>query len=370
MEAYQTKDVEELEKELGADWKSIRKAREYTPKVRMCLEEGLRKVLLFRQWDIPFDDISIVVFGSLARKEFTSGSDIDWTLLVDGRANPEHLDIALKFEEELRTIEIEGRKIKGPARDGTFGGLAFSHDIIHNIGGIDDTNKNTTQRILLLLESVSIGHQCGENKAHERVIQGVLNRYISEDRVSTAGETKVPRFLLNDIVRYWRTMAVDFGHKRRQRQGKGSALRVIKLRLSRKLIYVSGMVACFACEMDEFLPQKKYSKNISNYLYHLLQQSPLDILSSIVLSYEKQGHDQLYSSAKILMDNYDKFLQLLDDQGKREHLDNLLPYDADSDKLYQESKKICECFQEGLNGIFLAENGTKLFSLVKKYGVF
>jgi hypothetical protein len=35
--------------------------------------------------------------------------------------------------------------------------MAFSHDIIHQIGGQNDTNKNTTQRILLLLESAAMG---------------------------------------------------------------------------------------------------------------------------------------------------------------------------------------------------------------------
>ncbi len=31
-------------------------------------------------------DIGLVAFGSLARLEWTSGSDVDWTLLVDGKA--------------------------------------------------------------------------------------------------------------------------------------------------------------------------------------------------------------------------------------------------------------------------------------------
>ena len=35
------------------------------------------------------EDTSIVVFGSLARSELTSGSDLDWVLLVDGFADPE-----------------------------------------------------------------------------------------------------------------------------------------------------------------------------------------------------------------------------------------------------------------------------------------
>src|ERR1700728_5030347 len=50
-------------------------------------------------------DTSIVVFGSLARKEWTSKSDIDWTLLVDGQADPQHLEIAQKIGSQL----IEGK---------------------------------------------------------------------------------------------------------------------------------------------------------------------------------------------------------------------------------------------------------------------
>jgi len=364
---YKPQDVEILEKELEANWPNIRKAREFTLKGKKVLEEILNIVLSSLHVVIPYDEINVIVFGSLARKEFTSGSDIDWTLLVDGKANPQHLNIAQAFKKELENKEIEGLKVKGPTAGGTFGGLAFSHDIIHNIGGNDDTNKNTTQRILLLLESSPIGPCHGDNNAHERVIQGVLNRYIIEDRPATTGEKKVPRFLLNDIVRYWRTMAVDFGHKRRQREWKGSALRTVKLRMSRKLIYVSGMLACFACAMDESLNHED-SSNIVDYLSQILKQSPLDIISSIVLSHDR--HEQLYLSIKAVMDNYDNFLQIIDDEQKRRCLDGLLPDELNSNPIYQESKLICEGFERGLEGIFFEENGTELFSLVKKYGVF
>ena len=51
-----------------------------------------------------------------------------------------------------------------------FGGLAFSHDIVHCIGGQDDTNRNLTLRMLLLLESVSIG----DDIVRQRVVRAVL----------------------------------------------------------------------------------------------------------------------------------------------------------------------------------------------------
>jgi predicted nucleotidyltransferase len=41
-------------------------------------------------------DTSVVVFGSLGRNEFTEASDIDWTLLIDGSADPMHLEVTQK----------------------------------------------------------------------------------------------------------------------------------------------------------------------------------------------------------------------------------------------------------------------------------
>ena len=112
-------------------------------------------------------------------------------------------------------------KFRPPSPTGTFGNMAFSHDIIHQNGGQNDTNKNTTQRILLLLESCAIGKR---TDAYDRVILGVINRYLDEDNHLLSPDSKsyrVPRFLLNDIVRFWRTMAVDFASKQRDRAGKG-----------------------------------------------------------------------------------------------------------------------------------------------------
>src|SRR5262249_1368212 len=137
-------------------------------------------------------------------------SDIDWTLLVDGMVDLQHFDDMLEIQKYV--ADVEQRK---PGREGTFGGLTISHDLIHKIGGEDDTNRNTTQRILLLLESRAI-HRTA---AYERVVKGVLSRYTHEDYglLHSAGPYSVPRFLLNDIARYWRTVAVDFAYKQRER---------------------------------------------------------------------------------------------------------------------------------------------------------
>lgn len=68
-------------------------------------------------------DTSIIVFGSLARNEFTTGSDIDWILLIDGQAAPEHLAIANKIRDEIAKL-----KAKPPGEEGIFGKLSLATD--------------------------------------------------------------------------------------------------------------------------------------------------------------------------------------------------------------------------------------------------
>ncbi len=183
------------------DLPSLCKYRDASLKVR----EELDTVLSAKIPNYATEDAGLVVFGSLARGEWTSKSDLDWTYLIDGEANADHLKISQRVHEIL-----EDNKYSEPGPTGTFGNMTFSHDIVHQIGGQSDTNQNTTQRVLLLLESCSIGKR---SEPHGRVIRAVINRYLEEDDHHLTSDSKryrVPRFLLNDIVRFWRTMAVDF----------------------------------------------------------------------------------------------------------------------------------------------------------------
>jgi predicted nucleotidyltransferase len=132
--------IEVLERALKAEWLNIRKSREATSQNRAKLVRAFEGLVA--------PDTSLVLFGSVARQQMTSGSDADWILLIDGQAFPEHAD---QKNDAARLLKDHG--FGEPGRSGVFGSRVGSHGLVHQIGGEDDTNANTTRRVLLLLES-------------------------------------------------------------------------------------------------------------------------------------------------------------------------------------------------------------------------
>ena len=355
--------LELLEERTGSDWTHLREARLASDVARTELTNALQA--------FPSADASIVVVGSLARKEFTPGSDIDWTLILDGMSRPQDEQVARNIRSVLDAI---GKK--QPGREGVFGTLASSHDLIHRIGGQDDTNANTTRRILLLLESISIGR----DDAHSRVLNNILYRYLDEDRGLWFGsnDSKVPRFLFNDVARYWRTMTVDFAYKQRTRPEDGFLLRNTKLRTSRKLLFLAGMLTCFECHVgfESATQRRAYYKTrpieaVIDRLRNVLALPPLEIVASSLLRYQELDH-----SSKKLFSAYDEFIAMLADEThltdgrtKRQHLDYLPVDRIDGDSVASEARDISHRFRDAISEIFLTKE-TELGRLTLEYGVF
>jgi predicted nucleotidyltransferase len=104
-------EVEQLSAALEVEWPNIARARASAREALDRLDHGLSNLVS------RTSGFSFVVYGSLARREFTQGSDLDWTLLVDGPADPEHVESEISIRRRLRELGF-----KEPAPGGSFGG--------------------------------------------------------------------------------------------------------------------------------------------------------------------------------------------------------------------------------------------------------
>ena len=166
-------------------------------------------------------------------------------------------------------------------------------------------------------------------------------------------------------------MAVDSAQKRRDRVQKW-ALRNIKLRLSRKLIFVAGLWACLSCELHPSPNLQKARKandrdgvshEMTQFLAKFSQQSPLETLASAFLKYKA------FDAARLSFGAYDHFLKILDTRSSREALEKLKHSDALNDPIFIRSKKNAQDFQEGLTALFF-DTDKKLRRATEIYGVF
>jgi predicted nucleotidyltransferase len=356
--------IEKLDVESSDRWPHLEKARENAIEVRQLLSSELRC--------FTSDDVDVVVFGSLARREWTSGSDVDWTMLIDGQADTQHRVTAQAIEGLLRELKYKEAPLKGPGGEGIFGNMVFSHDIVHHIGGQADSNRNTTQRILMLLEAMALRDPKDElGGSYARVVRQILNRYLKSDsnfHSKTDNQSRIPRFLMNDIVRYWRTMCVDFAYKDWEQAGKKWAIRNIKLRTSRKLLFVAGLFMVFSCYQNPSLNRddsdsEEYALRLQEHLLHFVRATPLNtfVWTLVQLGFTKECCD--------FLDDYESFLGELNNSDVRERLEKLderLVYD---DPTFMKCREISHLLQKTLNKVCF-EIDSPLREFTFEYGVF
>jgi predicted nucleotidyltransferase len=354
--------LRQLEQYCGTEFSPIRAAYELSEKTLDDLSEIVREIL-------P-EEASFVAFGSLARKEFTNGSDLDWSLMIDGRADPGHRSLEQTIRRALK------ERFDDPNPAGAFGSMVFGHELVHCIGGNDDTNANLTRRQLLLLESVETKPH-SELSPRSRVIRGVLERYFEEEAYFPGKTFFFPRFFLNDVVRYWRTIAVDYAAKNSERAGQGWALRNTKLRFSRKLLYIAGLLLTYETTLfpeSDLIPtgERAHSRNQANEpqlssiesCFMALQLTPLELLARACVKLEIPRDD-----TAAVFHAYGQFLDILNSDEKRTELNHLTFHAATTNRLFQSVRELSHDFQEKLSSFFMNPLN-QIGYLTLKYGIF
>ncbi len=324
--------VAALAERTGEEFATIRRARERTAAGLAERRSRLEGIVLD-------PDAAVVLLGSWGRHEVTSASDDDAIVLFCGErrdgARPEPGVVANLF----------GGPAPGP--EGLFGATAWLGDLTDRIGLEDDTNTNLTRRMLFLLESVPVAGDTAFAAARDTL----LGTYLAANE----RDYRPPRFLLNDLVRYWRTIAVDFEGKHRARSGGGWGLRHAKLRFSRKVLFAGGLLPALECHS---LP----ASDMPALLAERLAQPPLDRLAGAFLA-----HGMPDAGARAL-NAYAQFLDLLDDADARRELAALTEAAADRSERYQRVRELGDELQAAL--LALLFETPDLERLVRDYLIF
>lgn len=288
-----------LEEAVGAlgiagDIKSLRSAAGFSRGLARDAQGHLRSAVP------PTDEfkVDVVALGSIAREEAAfRQSDFDYLVVAYELAPAPHV----RRTRELLAAAEEFRKdvaLEEPGGTGMFGQVVAAPELTERIGLQHDTNVTHTHRLLLLEESVSIY----QPELHDKLLEAVLARYLIDYEVAKKG---VPRFLLNDVERYWRTLCVDYQAKRwGLRTPDGWGLRYLKLIISRKLAFVGTMTSILLC--DEATPA---------YFVEQFKLPPLARFAQVHNRLEDRGKDGLRQALLIA----EEFSASLADKDFRTH---------------------------------------------------
>lgn len=235
----------------------------------------------------------VVTCGSFARREADTESDLDYFLITpDGDTTPPD------WLDELRS-RILAQVTCEPSKDGAFKEIQSREAMLKNIGGEKDNNGKLTRRMLLLLEGEWLTNESGLASLRREIIERYVNDKITDHQLAL--------FLLNDIIRYYRTIAVDYEFKTIEaKKPKPWGIRNIKLVFSRKLLYASGLF-CIGMTAD------KTAKTKQKTLEELLSIPVIDRMGRICGDAEMKG----------VLEYYNNFLASMSDRAVRVELKSL-----------------------------------------------
>lgn len=270
---------------------------------------------------IPSEAVALTC-GSYARREATSGSDLDFFVLTPAAVD-ENAPWFVTAQDAISKIVT-----KAPATGGAFDAMTPMDDMLVKAGGDRDVNKNITRRMLYLLE----GEHLTNKEKFDEIRRQILTQYAEE----TPQDHQIALYLLNDIIRYWRTVTVDYSYKTNE-SGKPWAVRNIKLVFSRKLMYASGLFSV-AMTADRTLTRK------IDKLEELFSMPALERLIEIC------GAER----TKRLRESYEFFLDQIDIPEVRTKLETLSKEKREEDDIFRALKNEGHRFTRELMSVFEA----------------
>lgn len=191
------------------------------------------------------DKACVYVTGSFGRLEASEHSDLDVFIATrpgEGGGGLRRLD-EIRIKAALIDA-TESQNFPSFSGDGRFLQSYAEQTLVDAIGAQDDDAQNTlTARLLLLLKSRCL---IGQN-VYEHVIDSVVQAYWRD--YDGHEDAFTPAFLINDILRLWRTFCVNYEANTRREPADerlDAKIKNYKLRFSRMLTCHSAVLHLLA----------------------------------------------------------------------------------------------------------------------------
>ena len=188
-------------------------------------------------------NLTVYAAGSHARGDASEHSDVDLWFLEDDCSS----ETAGTRRRNISTIQVMSAVIDlmnshgfpQPSNDGEYLTVLSLKEVLTHLGNPpDDFLNHFTARMLLLLESKPLS---GVN-SYNRCLDAVISAYLRDYKHHAADFR--PNFLVNDILRYWRTLCLNYEHRRndpKEADKLKHKVKNFKLGFSRMLICFSAV---------------------------------------------------------------------------------------------------------------------------------
>ena len=219
-----------------ASYQRLFKERESFSRKRL---EKLRNEFQDIQEFENFPQLTIFGSGPYARLEASEHSNIDLFFLSSATSDELEEPTTSRIRLFSKVIDIvEEMNFPKFSDDGKYLEVLPMDDMIKKLGSRKDDYKNHfTTRMLLLLESKCL---CRED-LYKKAILEIVDSYFPV--YSQHKENLKPILLINDILRYWKTLCLNIENKRHKQE---DPTLIIKHKVRNFKLKFSRMTTCFA----------------------------------------------------------------------------------------------------------------------------